>query len=139
MEWFLLLCIGLLFHELAKIARNNSGQDLDLSKDVWYQASCHLKSCLEIQEKPLWFSSAEKDEIHEFYQDVKNHYFLDDMPRPRTKYGKASFNALSLSFARAMEKAGGNYEKQVDFAAYCHQYMIKKNTTALYDDPDSCP
>lgn len=139
MEWFLFLCLGLLFHELAKISRNNSPKCHDLSKDVWYQASCHLKGCLDNQETPHWYSCAEKDELKDFYRDVREHYFLDEMPRPRTKYGKASFNALSLSFARAMEKAGGNYEKQVDFAAYCHQYMIKEKTVALYDDPDSCP
>ena len=121
-----------------KIEESTSRLDADLWEDKCAKAAEMLQRCLADQSKPSWYYRATEREAEAFYQAVRQRVMLDGNPMPETEFGENLFDALSLSFAHAMELAEGDKAEQVRFAARYHAFMIDQKGTLVYDEPSAC-
>lgn len=138
MEWVLILAWGFLSGLKAKEYRSKAKEH---SPSQWehrcYMATIHLEHCLPIQEKPSWHYDHNKKTAQRFCNAVRDYVEKDGYPLPNTQYGNDAFDALSLTFARGMECAGGSREEQIRFAALYHKHMIGQKTADVYDNPQA--
>ena len=111
-------------------------------KTVYWEDKCAkaadmLQRCLDNQSKPSWYYRDTERQAQAFCQAVRQHVMLDGNPMPKTEFGENLFDALSLSFAHAMELVDGDKAEQVRFAARYHAYMIDQKGTLVYDEPSA--
>ena len=143
MDWKEWALIGLgAWYMKAKLDENKEREAWMTNADRWDElcqsASLKLQGCLAYQSKPSWYDGDEERQTRAFCQAVRERYQLDGNPLPETDFGEDLFDALSLSFARAMELADGNKAQQVRFAARYHAFMTEQKGTLVYDEPSRC-
>lgn len=106
--------------------------------EICAQAATMLQRCLTDQSKPSWYYRDAGRQAEAFCQAVRQRVMLDGNPMPETEFGEKLFDAMSLSFAHAMELVDGDKAEQIRFAARYHAYMIDQKGTLVYDKPSAC-
>ena len=121
-----------------KIEECASNTDENRWEEMCQRAADMLQRCLADQSKPSWYYQSSDREAEAFCHAVRQRVMLDGNPMPETEFGENLFDALSLSFAHAMELVDGDKAEQVRFAAKYHAFMINQKGTLVYDEPSAC-
>ena len=143
MDWKEWALIGLgTWYVKNKLDEKKERQAWKTDEDRWDElcqsAARSLQGCLAYQSKPSWYDGDSERQTRAFCQAVRERYQMDGNPLPETDFGEGLFDALSLSFAHAMELVNGNKAQQVRFAARYHAYMTEQKGILVYDEPSRC-